>query len=151
MFILESTLKRNLTTWLNHPEWGLQPWWRRWKVWTYLHFGSQNSLTLFPLSKVGGITFLIQTCFSSLDSCLLMFTHTICTFFANKTYIDAILSWYLYSTAPVRHDFPSEKLWSPLIPVDFPPSTSHMAHWHPTSVLCSLHFFFFSAGNLYLV
>lgn len=66
---------------VNHPEWGQQPWWQSWKVWTHLHFGSQNNHTLFLLSKVGGITFfLIQSCFSSLDSCLLM-----CTFFASKT------------------------------------------------------------------
>lgn len=42
---------------VNHPEGGRQPWWQSWKVWTHLHFGSQNNLTLFLLSKVGGITF----------------------------------------------------------------------------------------------
>lgn len=99
--------------------------WQTWTVWTYIHFSSQNNLTWFQLTNVGG---LLQSFFSSLDSCLLRSTSTICPFLQIKPYTDAILSWYL---CYFRQDFPSQKLWSPLIPVDSPPSTSHMAHRRP--------------------
>lgn len=126
MFILESTLKRNLTTWwITQNEAG--------------SLGDRVERSEHIYISVHKIT---TRCFCSLrlgyfffNPILLQFTGLLPVnvhfFLQVKPYMDAILSWNLCSTASVRRDFPSQKIWSPLIPVDFPPSTSHMAHWHP--------------------
>lgn len=148
----------------------------RWKVWSYLHFGSQEqhnfaffTLRCFLMTKIvfklylisfnkclivilpryqfiipvpktlRGI-FLIQFYLFAMESCLIMsiistYMHLLQKKTKNKHEFNSLLG--LTVPDPVRQDFTSQK--SPLIPMYFLPSTSHMVLTSLHLCLCSLY------------